>query len=94
MQLQLISQSQKTAGRLGRLLKKQSFLFLGALLLLGLLGVGLIFYLYVFRPPVEAPSQQVTKADRQLYERVLTRLNARNNNIQQGIGQDYRDVFK
>jgi len=84
----------KTIPRLVRLLKEKSNLFLFTLLTASFLGAGIIFYLYVIKKPDLPATSQNIKINKQLRQEVISRLDARETNIQQGIGQDYWDVFK
>lgn len=64
------------------------------LFLASALAGGAAFYFYAIKTPDVTGEEQLLNINKQLYQDIINRLNARETNIQQGIGQDYRDVFR
>lgn len=94
MELKLKNIFSQTTGRLLSVFQKRASLLLLVLILACALAAGAVFYLYVIKTPQITSEQQIIKINQALYQDVINRLDSRNANIQQGIGQNYRDVFR
>ncbi len=54
----------------------------------------IIFGSYAIKNPVATAIDAQLQINNELYQQTLSRLKARDTNIQQGIGQNYPDIFQ
>ena len=83
----------KGLNRLGRFLKDHSFSCSTALVLLAFIGAALIYYFYILNITVEPANQQVN-IKTELYNKTINQLKNRETNIQEGMKQNYPDIFR
>ncbi len=96
MNIKLINPNilKKTLDWISGFLKKRPSLVLATALLAVILASGAIFYFHVLQAPTSNVEQPIIKINKALYQEVIHRLDSRETNIQRGIGQNYRDVFR
>ena len=75
-------------------LKRKAIFYIFFLLIVCVIIAGAVFYANVVNPPKAESNILFIQINKNLFQTVYDRLQTRETNIQQGIGQEYPDVFK
>ena len=84
----------RTGERLIEFLGKHPGRNLTVLFFLLIIYALIIFGLYAVSGPTTTSNTTSLEINAELYQKVLSRLKARDANIQEGIGQNYPDIFQ
>ncbi len=79
---------------LAQILKRHPTWCLITLSFLLIIYALIIFGLYALKNPPATEINAGLKIDSETYQSIIAKLKARDTNIQQGIGQNYPDIFK
>ncbi len=90
----LLLKFKKLGNALAANLKNHPAWFLAGLISLLTLYAAVIFGAYAVNETLPASDVSNLQVNETLYQRVLQRLQARETNLQQGIGQNYPDIFR
>ncbi|KKS26558.1 MAG: hypothetical protein UU87_C0001G0073 [Parcubacteria group bacterium GW2011_GWA2_42_11] len=75
--------------------KKNYYIFFSLLMIFCLLAASWLFYRFVWNPSAPADNQAgYIKVDQSLYDRIIGRLEKKQVRLQEGLQDNFMDIFK